>query len=335
MRIINKTQFFSLLGCMFISSFIACNEENPDNTLLKNDCIKWSNGPNLAGLDIEFAYAAALPYQTGKIVSVQVEADIPGAPGTWMENNSYYTAREGQIDVPVLVGEPSVTEGKVTKVDFIVDTCAATLRYYYKVPEEAKGKSVSFTFSATASNGETASYRMGSYLVSKMDMQLDLTFNTTYRYVSIEDMAIYNATEAATRPEKIDLVYVFKNYNTQGVLFLHSFAAPAADPQYLPDIVLPTEVNRDTKIRKGGPKDAHLSRLHLAEQQQPEVYIDDIDLINVDLSNMPNYALNFIDGDGMWVETQDGKYKAYIYVEIKGNTGARGGDISIKRYTMK
>jgi hypothetical protein len=168
-----------------------------------------------------------------------------------------------------------------------------------------------------------------------MDMKLDITLTSANRYISIEDMTVYNATEAAAHPEKIDLVYLFQNYNTQGVLFLHSFVAPAAGSQYLPTITLPAGVNRETKIRKGGPKDAHLARLHLkpVSENQPEVYIDDRDLMEINLSNMPDYALNLLPDDGLWVETQDGKYKAYIYVNSTRNI--TGAVISMKRYTMK
>jgi hypothetical protein len=327
--------------------FSACSEET-DNTSLKNDCVKWTTGPNVAGRTIEFAYAMALPYNSGKILSAQVEASIEGATGTWLENHSYHTNPDGQTDVPVLIGDASVTEGKTTKVDFTVDTCAATLRYYYIVPEAAKGKSVSFTFSAKSDNGETVSYKMGPYTVARMDMRLDLALSSATRFISIEDMAAYNAAEAAANPEKVDLVYLYQNYNSEGVLFLHAFAAPAADPQYLPGITLPAGVNRETKIRRGGPKDAHLARLNKPgeanltswetaappkAQPQPDVYVDDIDLINIDLSKMPDFTLNILTDDGIWVETQDGKYKAYIYVNATRNIA--GARISMKRYTMK
>jgi hypothetical protein len=92
-------------------------------------------------------------------------------------------------------------------------------------------------------------------------------------------------------------------------------------------------VNRDAKIRKGGPKDAHLARMQLSGRQQPGVYVDDIDLIGMNFTDMPDFALNLIAEDGLWVETQDGKYRAYIYVNSVRNIA--GAVISMKRYTMK
>src|ERR1700744_4249618 len=68
---------------------------------LQNEAIKRTLGPNIVGQQIEFAYAMAI--LKGKLVSCTATADIPGAPGTWMENHSYYTAQTG-ADVGVTVG---------------------------------------------------------------------------------------------------------------------------------------------------------------------------------------------------------------------------------------
>jgi hypothetical protein len=96
----------------------------------------------------------ALGFDAGKLTSAQVEATIPGAAGTYLEHRSYYTNSSGD-DIGIVVGNPSVTNGGRTEVTFTKDTCAAALRYYYIIPEEARGKSVTFTFSAKASTGET------------------------------------------------------------------------------------------------------------------------------------------------------------------------------------
>jgi hypothetical protein len=54
-------------------------------------------------------------------------------------------------DVGVVVGSPSVNSQNKTTVTFTTDTVAATLRYFYVIPEEARGKTVTFTFSAKSS----------------------------------------------------------------------------------------------------------------------------------------------------------------------------------------
>src|SRR5882757_6091936 len=109
--------------------------------ILQNEAIKRTLGPNIVGQQIEFAYAMAIKPTKGKLVSCVAEASIAGAAGTYMENRSFYTASNG-ADVGVPVGTPSVTSGATTTVTYNVDTFAATLRYYYVIPEAARGKTV-------------------------------------------------------------------------------------------------------------------------------------------------------------------------------------------------
>ena len=332
----NKMKYIMgmLLLALLSGGFASCQHEE-ENPTFGDKCIKRSLGPNVWSTQMEFAYAMAIQPSLGNLVEAKVEASIPGAEGTLLENQSWHAKLDG-MDTAIVVGEPCVTEGTLSTVKFNIDTCASTLRYYYTIPEEAKGKEVSFTFSATASNGETVSIPMGPYTVASMDMKLDIALKGPASYISIEDMAAYTAAEAATMPEKIDLVYFFKNYTLDDVAFNHAFVAPAADSlKYRPGIELPAGVNRDTKIRDVGIKDAHLARLHLKDspEAQPAIFIDDIDLRDMDMSTMPNYALDLIANDGMFIETQDGKYKAYIYVN-SANRGRAGATISMKRYTM-
>lgn len=327
-----KKRYFSLAFLLvLVVFFYSCEEEEfalPEaKTEFQNDCIKRSIGPNVAGLDIEFVYAMALGYDAGKIISAQVEATIPGAAGTYMENRSFYTNSSG-IDVPVTIGNPSVTSGAKTEVVFTKDTCAAALRYYYKIPEEAKGKEVTFTFSAKASTGETVSYKMGPYTIGKVDMKLDLVLSDNNKmYLSIADMAAYNATEAASNGSKIDLVYLYRSIT--GISFLHSLASPATDPEFLPGVTLPSGVSNSTKFLKTyGLRDRHLARL------QYGIYIDDIDFEKIDFTGVPNYGLNMKVESGAWVETADGKYRAFVFVNKVDNT-KKEMTVSIKRYTMK
>lgn len=327
-----KKKYFSLAFLLFlVIFFVSCKEEEyalPEaKTELQNDCIKRSIGPNVVGLDIEFVYAMALGYDAGKITSAQVEATIAGASGTYLENRSFYTNSSG-IDVPITIGNPSVTNGTKTEVVFTKDTCAAALRYFYKIPDEAKGKEVSFTFSAKASTGETVTYKMGPYTVGKVDMKLDLLMSDNNNmYLSIADMAVYNAADAAANPAKIDLVYLYRSIT--GINFLHSLVSPASNPEYLLGVTLPTGVTNSTKFLKTyGLRDRHLARL------QYGIYIDDVDFGKVDFNNVPNYGINMKVESGAWVETADGKYRAFVFVN-KVDNAKKEMTVSIKRYTMK
>ncbi len=323
-----KIKFFNYIAvALFSLSFLtACSDDDGQGTILKNDCIKRTLGPNLVGNQIEFAYAMALPSDAGKLNSAWIEASIPGATGTYIDNKSYYTNSSG-VDVGVVVGNTSETSGNKTQINFSVDTCAATLRYYYVIPEEARGKTVSFTFNAKASNGETVSYQSVPYEISKMDIKLDLNpVDNGACYLSIEDMTFYTAAQAAANPGKIDLVYLYRTIT--GVTFSHALVSPAAT-EYLPGVTLPSGVNKSTLVRKEYElQDRHLARL------EHGLYIDDPDFQALNFANATNFALNLKLHFGLWVETQDGKYRAYIFFNNVDN-GKKSAVVSIKRYQMK
>jgi hypothetical protein len=316
--------FYQLIFLILL--FTACKKDEIP-TMLGNDCIKRTLGPNIVGLNIEFAYAMAIPASEGKITSASVEASIAGAAGTYLENRSFYTNSSG-MDIGITIGNTSVTNGTKTEVIFNRDTCAATLRYYYVIPEEGRGKSVTFTFSATASNGEKVSYSMGPYTISNMDMKLDITASdNNLCYISIADMAVYNAATAATIPGKIDLVYLYRAIT--GITFAHALVSPTSNVEYLPGITLPSGTTNSTAfIKVWGLRDFNLARLMYG------VYIDDLDFQKIDFKGAPNYGINMKAEAGAWVETADGKYRAYIYVNSINNTG-KTMKISIKRLTMK
>lgn len=323
----NLIYFLALATILFASS---CQEDEytlPEpNTHFQNDVIKRSLGPNVVGLEIEFVYAMALGFDEGNIVSAQVEATIPGAEGTYLEHRSFHTGSGGN-DVGVEVANPSTTSGNITSVVFTRDTCAAALRYYYIVPDEARGKSVSFTFSAKASTGENVSYNMGPYTVGNVELKRDIVLSdNNLSFFSIADMEVYDASEVASNPGKIDLVYLYRPVS--GINFNHALVAPNADNEFLPDVSLPGGANNSTKVRQTWQlRDEHLARL------QYSVYVDDLDFEQIDLSTSANYALNLRAESGAWVETADGKYRAFIYVNAVNNN-ERTMRVSVKRYTM-
>ncbi|GAA4447418.1 hypothetical protein GCM10023091_42250 [Ravibacter arvi] len=295
-------------------------------TQLQNDVIKRSIGPNIAGLNMEFAYAMALGPEKGKLVSAKVEATIPGAEGTFLEHRSYYTDGGGQ-DVGVAVGEPSVTSGNVTTVNFSKDTSAATLRFFYRVPEAAKGQEVSFKFTATASTGETVTYDMGPYHITKMDMRLDIPVqDSVAAFISIGELRVLSQEEAQANPDKIDLVYLYRSI--PGITFNHSLISPGANSPYLAATNLPAAAKRISKVRKvWGLRDLHLARAQFG------IFIDDPDFEQIDLAGMPDQAINMRAESGAWVETADKSYRAYIYFNSVNN-GGKKAVVSVKRYKM-
>lgn len=324
-----KRQYYSLLLLIGLAFCMAsCGDDDYEipgaKTNLQNDCIKRTLGPNLVGGKIEFAYAMALGKEHGNLVSARVEASIAGSSDTYLEHRSFYTGGDGN-DVGVTVGSPSATNGKTTEVTFVKDTCASTLRYYYVIPEEARGQNVNFTFSAKDSNGKTVSYKMGPYSISAMDMKLDMVMKNN-SYFSITDMAVYDNLNAADAT-KIDIIYLYRKM--ANVNYLHSLVAPGADKEYLPDVTLPGGASNNTPLlRKYGAIDQHLAR------DQYGVFIDDLDFRKIDLKNAPGFIINMKKDGGVWTESADGTYRAFIYVNAV-NDDKEEMTISVKRLKVK
>lgn len=296
--------------------------EIPDaKTGLQNDLIKRSMGPNIVGGKIEFAYAMAQQPGEGKIVEASVEASIPGAVGTSLENKSYNSA--GSVEV----GAPSVTTEKLTKVTFTKDTSAATLRYTYVIPEEARGKSLKFRFSAKSSNGETVVYDAEAQEIRSMDMVLGIKAKDGEAcYISIEDMKVYTAAEVTSNPGKVDLIYLYRSTPAN---FGHALVAPTADAIYLPGVSLPPGLTNDTKLVK-----AFTVRDKQMAGMQYGVYIDDIDLQTKDFTNAPNFITGLKGEYGAWVQTANGVYRAFIYMKTAVDS-SKEIEIGIKRLKLK
>lgn len=62
-------------------------------------------------------------------------------------------------------------------------------------------------------------------------------------------------------------------------------------------------------------------------------FVDDPDFEKLSLSTEPDFAINLRSESGTWVETADGKYRAYIFVNYVNNNG-KSAVISMKRYSL-
>lgn len=338
-----------------ILTLVACSD---DDSSLRNDLIKKTTAPAIVGEKIEFAYAMGA--QKGRLQSAEVQASIAGGQGTGFELYSYYTAREAVTingvsytaggEVPVRTVREAATNGAVStaameeKVDEVylnptvshgkntIDLIAATLRYTYVVPEEAKGKRISFSFSSKSTAGETVAYSTEEYAVSKMDMKrlIEMT-NGNVCYFSIADMAAYTKQEVESRnlQGQIDFVYIYQD-KVGGYDYGHSFVSLGTDAKYVassgaipgnwPKTKTPMEARRDNV------RDAQL------KGALPNVYLDDIDFETLELDNAVDYTLGLNTDGGAFMKTADGRYAAYIYVN---KLSADGMTVSIKRYPLQ
>ena len=335
-------------------SCLSCSDD--DDSALQNDWMKKTVAPAIVGEKIEFAYAMGTT--EGQLNKAEAVASIAGAEGTNFEPYSWFTARtkieigdkvyQAGEDVPLLTVKEASTSGALstaTLMDKIDETymrpsvpygtnpvpmIAVTLRYAYVVPEEAKGKNISFTFSSTSSTGAKASCNTQSYKVSKMDMKrlIEMQSEGTC-YFSIADMKAYTKEEVTTLnlTDKIDFIYLYQE-KLDGYDYKHSFVSPATDPKYIAisGIVPVGATNKTSMEKRANVRDAQL------KGDAPNVYIDDIDFETLNLDEAVDYALTFSKDDGAFMKTADGKYAAYIYVNSIDNSGKM--TVSIKRYPL-
>jgi hypothetical protein len=122
------------------------------------------------------------------------------------------------------------------------------------------------------------------------------------------------------------VIYLYRTTPTTSN-FNHAFVAPAADAQYRPGLPMPTGVNKNTSIVKV----FNLQDFNLAYMQYG-IYIDDVDFKQFDFSTAPNFAINLRAEAGIWVETADKKYRAYIFIRT---AAAKTVTVGIKRLQMQ
>ena len=316
----NCHKTISMILSLALLLVTACSKEENSGGL-QNALIKKTLGPNLVGQEIVLAYSMGTT--SGKLATAKVTASIAGDTDTGFEPYSWNTSTSG-AEVPITVAENCITEGATSSAVFI-DTAAATLRYFYHIPEEARGKEISFTFNATSTVGESVSYQSDPFLVSNMDMVRDLPLqNDGAAYISISDMKAYTWDEVTTDPSlaaAIDLIYLYRVKT--GVNFGHALVSPSATA-YLEGAKVPSGATNSTKIEKQvNIRDQQLSGLQYA------VFIDDIDFRNLDIHNAADFILNVKTDEGAFVETNDGRYRAFIYVNAAN--ADESATISIKR----
>jgi hypothetical protein len=303
-----EMKIFKFISCVFLLvTVMACNDDDSGATL-QNDYIMKTVAPAIVGEPVEFAYAMGT--HNGILKVATAEASIGGAPGTGFDAKFYHTDARGN-EVGVLAAD-TITQGSISTATFSVDTAAATLRFNYVVPATAKGKNFSLTFKGTNSAGETTSISTPEYRVSKMDLKRDILMTSrNIAYFSLETMESYTEGEVMENgmQEKIDLVYLYDAVNPDGIPYGHALVSPATDAKYLNGLVIPASFKKNkTKIEKHVfIKDMQLSGT------VPATYVDDIDLETLELGHALDFVLGLTNYNSVFVESEDGKYRAYLY----------------------
>lgn len=326
-----KKILFAIIILLAFIPFISCSDD--DDNPLNNDYIKRTTSPLLVGERLEFAYAMGTP--EGKLKTAYAEASVAGATGTDFEPYTWRT--ENGTNISTLVARDCKTEGAISSAH-IIDAQATTLRYYYVIPEELRGKEVSFTFSCESAADRKSSVKTETYKISTMDMKKLITMTGTddgARYFSIEDMKAYTKEEVETGnlSSRIDFIFAYaakKTVGSNSYDYKYAFFSPAAN-DYFPDgFTLPASWQKRSTWME---KKLYMWDGQLRNDVNTNIYVDDADMRAQTFYNAMNYALDIRGEGSLFMKTDDEKYVAYIYINsLKNDNNTPTAVVGIKRY---
>lgn len=324
-----KISWFSLYLLLYAVAVAFCSSCSDDESPLRNDLLRKDVGPVLVGNTLEFAYAIGSTDGT-PIKAVEVTASFPGAEGTGIAINSRYTNPDNGEEEEVRIATETSTEGTVSKA-YIVDTVAATIRYFYVVPEVARGSKIKFHFRSITGTGE-ATVQSPEYTVSNVEIFKNLSLSSGERSCfSLETMQSYSVAQVEEMgiAGKIDFIYTYKPTMGSGWSFAHGLVSPSNEKGYLYPVEIPLGAANRTLMEKRYWPDGQLKTSGV-----PTIYVDEIDLRQAALDGVTAHAYELGQDQGVLVKSHDGKYIAYLYIN-ETSSNLKRMSFAIKRLTLK
>jgi len=306
----------------------ACSKDVIEPTLM-NDFLKKTEAPPVVGEKLEFAYAMAT--REGFLKNATAEVSIAGASGTGFETKSYHVDSKG-TDVGVLVADTS-TVSILSSAVFNKDTVSAALRFTYVVPKEAKGKTIQITFKVESTLGQVTTITTPVYNISNIEIARNVVMtNKNACYFSLETMKSYTEAQVNDQnmQDKIDLIYGYDPTTPapERYAYGHALLSPSTEVKYLNGRTVPAnfKLNKSKIEKKVYLNDMLLSGV------LPATYVDDIDLQTLEISHALDFILGIVSKNSVLVESEDGKYRAYIYVTSAASSKLT---IGVKRLTIE
>ena len=261
---------------------------------------------------------------------MEVTASFPGAEGTGIAINSRYTNPDNGEEEEVRIATETSTEGTVSKA-YIVDTVAATIRYFYVVPEVARGSKIKFHFRSITGTGE-ATVQSPEYTVSNVEIFKNLSLSSGERSCfSLETMQSYSVAQVEEMgiAGKIDFIYTYKPTMGSGWSFAHGLVSPSNEKGYLYPVEIPLGAANRTLMEKRYWPDGQLKTSGV-----PTIYVDEIDLRQAALDGVTAHAYELGQDQGVLIKSHDGKYIAYLYIN-ETSSNLKRMSFAIKRLTLK
>lgn len=324
-----KISWFSLYLLLYAVIAVFSSSCSEDESPLRNDLLRKDMGPVLVGNTLEFAYAIGST-DGNPIKAVEVTASFPGAEGTGIGMSSRYTNPDNGEEEEVRIATETSTDGIMSKA-YIVDTIAATIRYFYVVPKEARGNRIKFYFRSITGTGE-ATIQSPEYTVSNVEIFKDLSLSSGQKSCfSLEMMQSYSVAqvEALDIADKIDFIYTYKPTMGSGWSFAHGLVSPSNEKGYLYPVEIPLGASNHTLLEKRYWPDGQLKSSGV-----PTIYVDEVDLRQATLDGVTAHAYELGQDQGVLIRSHDGKYIAYLYIN-ETSSNLQRMNFAIKRLTLK
>jgi hypothetical protein len=324
---------------LFLFIFSSCEKnsdllnygQNMTPTGLNVELRKTSYPPFITGDKIEFSFAAGSPTE-GTLSKLEVTASIAGALGTKLDlQGRYFNWVTGMDDV-YNVFKDTLNTGNITSGNY-VDTIAATARYTYVIPTEARGKKISLTFKVSTvskSVSQTVDYTVSNIIMNKgVVIQTATVDGTGKAFFSIADGKAYSRTEveAGNLQKSIDFVFVVEPLGP-GTSWKLNSAILAPANQYMPVGLLGaswTDKNASA-IETKNWEDFQLmgsGRLNM---------VSDLDFQQASIVTNTLMAINLAVDSRALVKSADGKWIALVWVKTVDNSNLV---FNIKKYQLK
>ena len=311
---------------MIFGLALGCSEDDVVPSV-QNDFLLKSQGPAIVGDTVEFAYAAAT--LEGHIQAMYAKPTIPGGIGTGFDSHAYSVDAVGN-EVGIELARPQ-SEGESNAALFNVDTNAVTLRYYYVVPESARGLQFSIQFSVETTSGKTTSLASATYNVAKLKIEREVVMTDNDKcYFSLARMKAYTEQEVIDQgiADQIDFRYIYDALNPDGIPYGHALVSLGTEERYLNGRIIPSSFGTSTsKIEKR----AFVNDMQLSEML-PATFVDDIDLETVDLTQTNDFILGINTRNSAFVETSDGRYRGFLFFK---SARSRTLNIGVKLMEME
>lgn len=287
--------------------------------------------PYIVGEELNLSFAAGSS-SNGNLKDLQVKTNIAGASGTLLEKTGiYYNWNLGKDDTYTVFSE--VKQNENDWLGTYVDTIAATAKFRYVIPNEAKGKKVEIIFNAGCAGGRAT--KTFDCQVSNIELKRNIPIvaanedGSGRAFFSLSKMQAFSLSEVQSQNMygEIDFVFVYDNVGPAASWKLN-YAILAPSCEYMSSKLLGESWGRknDTDIEIKNWEDYHLQGSGRMN------FVDDLDFQKAQFVTDTKMCININNDTRALVKTENGEWIGLIWFKNVSKTNAF---LNVKRYKVK